>query len=124
MAQPITYWHEKISLSPPDSTNSSQVVRILQTPRVELLHVVLRVGEDIPTHEPQGETIVHCLTGRVELRAHDAFSELLAGQIQVLRGNQPFSIRAHELSSLLLTILEPRTGHPVSLIGQTPDHPR
>jgi quercetin dioxygenase-like cupin family protein len=120
MVQLVSNPAEKVRLPSLDSTESNRVTGVLRTPAVEILHIFVRADEDIPTHEPQGEVIVHCLTGRVGLKTDHVVHQLAAGEILYLRGNQPFSIKACEPSSLLMTILEPQTGGAISLIGQPP----
>ena len=110
--------YEKACLTPVDSVQTSQVLQVLHNPKVEILHVIARVGEDIPAHEPQGIAILHCLSGHIEVSGPSReLAVVTEGEILLLPANEPFLIKPCELSSLLVLILEPQTGGAVSLIG-------
>ena len=90
---------------------------MVKTANVEIIHVVILAGETIPRHEAQGEIVFHCLEGQVSLFALGKTLELRAGQLFYFSINEPFSIRATERSSLLVTIIAPKLGPSVELIG-------
>lgn len=90
---------------------------LVKTANVEIVHIVIPAGEAIPTHEAQGEIILHCLEGRISLSALDTTHEVVAGQLFYFCINEPFSIRGIEQASLLLTIIAPKLGQSVELIG-------
>ena len=96
---------------------TTQKTLLVKTVNVEIIHVVIPAGETIPTHEAQGEIILHCLEGRVSLSALEKTHELKAGQLFYFGINEPFSIKAIERASLLLTIIAPKRGESVALIG-------
>jgi len=90
---------------------------LVKTVDVEIIHVVIPAGETIPTHEAQGEIILHCLEGRVSLSALGITHELKAGRLFYFCINEPFSIHGIEQASLLVTIITPKLGQSVELIG-------
>ena len=91
---------------------------LVKTVNVEIIHAVIAAGKTIPTHEAQGEIVLHCLEGRVSLSALEKTHELKAGQLFYFCINEPFSIQAIERASVLLTIITPKLGESVELIGK------
>ncbi len=79
-----------------------------KTENLELLHLVLPAGKQIPTHRAPGEITVQCLEGRVAFAAYGQSCELVAGQMLFLAAAEPHSLRAIESSSLLVTMLLPK----------------
>jgi quercetin dioxygenase-like cupin family protein len=96
---------------------TTQKTLLVKTVNVEIIHVVIPAGETIPTHEAQGEIILHCLEGRVSLAALGKTHELQAGQLFYFCIDEPFSIQGVEQTSLLVTIIAPKHGQTVELIG-------
>ena len=90
---------------------------LVKTDNVEITHVVIGAGETIPTYEAQGEIVLHCLEGRVSLAALGGTHELKADQLFYFCINEPFSIQGIEQASLLVTIITPKLGQSVELIG-------
>jgi quercetin dioxygenase-like cupin family protein len=90
---------------------------LVKTNDVEVTQVIVPTGTGIPTHEARGETVLHCLVGRVLLTAVREQHELRAGQLLYLLINEPFSIHGMQDSSLLLTIILPKQGPNVEFIG-------
>jgi quercetin dioxygenase-like cupin family protein len=90
---------------------------LVKTANVEIIHIVIPAGETIPTHEAHGEAVFHCLEGRVSLSALGKTHELNAGQLFYFRVNEPFSILGIERASLLVTIIAPKVGQRIELIG-------
>jgi quercetin dioxygenase-like cupin family protein len=90
---------------------------LMKTGDVELVHFLVPASANIPTHEAEGEIVLHCLQGRVEVLLSGSCKELAAGELLLLAGNAPFSIRGVEHSSLLATIITPKQGPNVELIG-------
>ena len=90
---------------------------LVKTANVEIIHSVIPAGEMIPTHEAQGEIVLHCLEGRASMSALGKTVELTVGQLLYLSINEPFSIRAIDRASLIVTIIAPQQGPAVELIG-------
>ena len=98
---------------------AQQQTLLIRTNGVEIIQLVIPAGEQVPTHEAQGEIILHCLEGHVTLAVGGESRELKAGQLLYLIVNEPFSIQGIEAASLLATIILPREGSGVDLIGDS-----
>jgi quercetin dioxygenase-like cupin family protein len=90
---------------------------LVKTGGVEIHQLVIPAGGQVPRHEAQGEIVVHCLEGRIRLDAMAEVHELKGGQLLYLKVNESFSIRAIEDASVLATIILPKQGPGVPLIG-------
>jgi quercetin dioxygenase-like cupin family protein len=77
---------------------------LVSTGRLQLIRVVLPAGKTSHTHQPAGETTIHCLDGNVEVTAAGKVQPLHKNQLLYLLAAEPHSIRAVENSSLLVTI--------------------
>jgi quercetin dioxygenase-like cupin family protein len=95
---------EKIHLPSVDPSRRVKTSALVKTDRFEALELVLRAGEDIPSHAVPGYATVHCLQGRVVIEAAGTI-ELTAGDWLYLDGGRPHSVLALEDSSVLVTIL-------------------
>jgi quercetin dioxygenase-like cupin family protein len=96
---------------------TSRQSTLVKTSQVEVIQLIVPAGRDVPTHKVQGELVVHCLQGEFSLTALGNTYELKSGQLLHLLIDQPFSIRAIEDSSLLVTIVAAKTGGSIELIG-------
>jgi nucleotide-binding universal stress UspA family protein/quercetin dioxygenase-like cupin family protein len=85
---------------------SAHARRLVQTPALELVRLIVRAGREIPAHKSRGEIIVHCLEGRVALNALGTTQELSAGTLVQLPAGEAHSLTGIEDASLLLTILK------------------
>ena len=84
-----------------NSTTSS----LLKAESIQLMRVVLQAGEGIPEHSVVGAITVQCLEGVALVTTPARPIELSAGQLVVLAGGEPHSVRALTDSSLLVTVL-------------------
>ena len=82
---------------------------ILKSSGLELMRMVLPAGKLVPEHQVPGEITIQCLEGRVELTVHGDSQLMRAGDMVYLLGGVPHALRAHEDSSLLVTILLERS---------------
>ena len=76
----------------------SQLVTLIKTDALKVFQLVVPSGRSVPTHEIQGEVIVHCLQGRVSLTALGGVHDLGAGQLLYYSTNEPFSVSGTVLS--------------------------
>ena len=90
---------------------------LVRTAEMEIIHLVIPAGETIPTHEAQGEIVLHCLEGQVSISTLEKAHELKAGQLFYFRINEPISIQGIEQASLLVTIITAKLGKNVELFG-------
>jgi quercetin dioxygenase-like cupin family protein len=90
---------------------------LIKTNDVHVVQILVPAGKEVPTHEAEGQIILHCLEGRVAVNAIGECRELKAGQLLYLVMNEPFSIQGVQHASVLVTIIRPKRGLDVELIG-------
>lgn len=95
----------------------SKVTALVKTNDLVVLQLIIPTGEDVPVHQLQGPIVVHCLQGRISLTATGEAYELRAGQLVYYSANEPFSMLGIEHAVVLVTVVLPRSGQPVELIG-------
>ena len=119
MPEPLAEPGEVIDLRPLEAAfDTHQNILLVKTTDVKILQHFIPAGSSIPTHEAQGEIVVHCLSGRASLRALGESHELETGQLLYLHLNEPFSIEGIEHTALLVTIIAAKRGSSVELIGE------
>jgi len=90
---------------------------LVQTDIVKITQIFIPGGSSIPTYEAAGQIILHCLDGRIVIAAREESHELATGQLLYLTANEPFSIYASSNAVLLATVVSPKQGPMVELIG-------
>jgi len=100
-----------------DTPGDRREMVLVKTSNVEVMYLAIPAGGNIPTYSPYGEVLLHCLDGRVYLSANRLSGALRKGQLVRLEMNEPFSIHAVEHARLLVTIVAPKVGPNVELIG-------
>jgi quercetin dioxygenase-like cupin family protein len=80
---------------------------IVKTRSLELMRIVLRRGEEIPTHSVYGDCTLLCIEGRVAVDAAGIACELQAGQLVLLPPQANYALRALDDASLLMTVQIP-----------------
>ena len=119
MTKPLATPSDVVDLRPSATTgDTNQLIVLVQSPAVEITQLLIPAGSNIPTYEAVGEIILHCLEGRISLEVLGQPHELRAGQLLYLAVNEPFSIRGLERASVLATIIAPKQGLNVVLIGR------
>jgi quercetin dioxygenase-like cupin family protein len=118
MTQHATIHGQTASVQPLTPSDTSRTITLVKTPLVEMIQLIVPAGRDVPTHQAQGEIIVHCLEGRVSLSALGKVYDLMPGQLLHLLIDEPFSIRAIDNASVLVTLIAAKTGGTVALIGR------
>ena len=78
---------------------------IVKADRFEAIRLVVRAGQEIPSHRVSGNITLHCLEGRVTLGLTNSAVDLEAGDWVYLEGGEAHSVEGIEDASLLLTIL-------------------
>jgi len=81
---------------------------LFRSSTVEVVRLIVKAGQEIPQHRSQGEITVHCLEGRVTLRAMGRTHVLEAGMLVALSDGEPHSLTGVEDAAVLLTIVSPR----------------
>ena len=100
-----------------ENLETEQLTTLLESNDVRIIRVVIPGGRNVPRHESEGVSILHCLQGRVELRTPAGKSIVDAGQLICLMRGEPFSIYGVENSALLVTIVRPKLGPNVKVMG-------
>lgn len=77
---------------------------LLKSAQFEVLRLVLRAGETLPSHQVPGEITVQCLEGVVDFKAGAATHRMAIGDFLHLDGHVPHEIKGVEDASLLVTI--------------------
>jgi quercetin dioxygenase-like cupin family protein len=118
MTKPLAKPGDIVDLHPSTmSLDTQQITVLAKTQDVEIIQLLIPKGSSIPTYQAEGEIILHCVEGRVSLAVLDELHELRAGQLLYLALNEPFSIKGLEHASVLATIIAPKKGPNVELIG-------
>lgn len=105
MALPHANHGQLIDLNPLSHySGDSQSTSLIKTDQLQLLHILLRAGQQLPEHKLAGELSIQCLAGRVRLDMHGNHLPLCAGQLTLLHGGETHAVVAELDSSLLLTL--------------------
>lgn len=81
---------------------------LIKTHALELIHVVLVQGRELPPHRVYGELTLHCLEGELHLQIErTAPCVLRANDVVLLPANVRYAVRATQDSSALLTVQIP-----------------
>jgi quercetin dioxygenase-like cupin family protein len=84
---------------------------LFKSDQLEIIRLVLRTGDEIPSHAVIGESTLQCIEGRVALVCNAGERQLGAGQLVHLGGGEQHALRSLEDASLLMTIvLKPAAG--------------
>lgn len=118
MTQPASMPGQTVFVQPLTATEEkSRQITLVKTPQVKVIQLIVPAGRDVPTHQAQGELLVHCLEGRVSLFALGNSYDLTPGQLLHLLIDEPFSIRGIDNASVLMTLIAAKTGGTIELIG-------
>jgi len=82
----------------------SRTVALMKGAQLEVVRLVLPAGKGLPEHQAPGEITVHCLEGLVDLSIGPQTHRLAAGDWVHLAARARHALRAHQDSSLLVTI--------------------
>lgn len=96
---------------------AARCVSLVKSDKFEIFELVVPAGQTVPTHELQGEVVVHCLQGRVSITAFGTSCDLGPEQLLYYLPNEPLSIRGVENASLLVMVTRRSSGERVELIG-------
>ena len=91
------------------SLSDAMTFPLVKEESFEAIRMVIHKGQEISNHQVEGAITIYCLDGRIAFTARGETHDLRAGHWLFLLGNEPHSLRGTEDSSLLLTILFPRS---------------
>jgi quercetin dioxygenase-like cupin family protein len=90
-----------------DSLSSAKTTTLVSSDQMKIVRLVLKAGEQVPTHRAPGELTLVCLEGKLEFTAGGKTWGIVAGRLVHLGGGEPYALRAVEDASALLTIVQP-----------------
>ena len=83
----------------------TQSTSLIETRRLQLLHLVLPAHHDQPLHHVDDECVLQCLTGVVEVVMPGGTRRLQPGDLVVLPAGQVQGLRARTDCAVLATLL-------------------
>lgn len=105
MALTHANYDQLIDLKPLAGDTDSPSMSLIKTEQLQLQHIVLHAGQQLPEHKVAGESTIQCLSGRVSLRTPGYAIPLSAGQLIVLKGGETHALVAEQDACLLVTLL-------------------
>lgn len=82
---------------------------LLKARQLELVHLVLPAGRELPNHSAPGEITLYCIEGTINVHTPDGHACLHAGDVVHLAAEVPHAVVALTDASALLTICLVRT---------------
>ena len=104
-----------------ESLAEATTVPLVKEETFEAIRMVVRKGHEIPDHQVGGAITIYCLDGRIAFTARGQTHDLKAGHWLFLLGNEPHTLLGIEDSSLLLTILFPRSSQERQVSAAPPE---
>lgn len=105
MALPRAQPAQAVDLQPFGARLASEKTHALLKSRdLEVVRLVLKAGQSLPTHRVKGEMTVQCLEDCLEVTTDAQAHRLQAGQLLFLHGGMPHGVRALDAVSALVTI--------------------
>ncbi|MCC0025172.1 MAG: cupin [Hyphomicrobiaceae bacterium] len=97
---------EVIDLRPlGDKLQERKTYALVKTDEFEAVRLIIAKGDEIPSHKVTGQITLLCLEGQVSIEVPDSTISLSKDDWVYLEGSELHSVRAHEDSALLLTIM-------------------
>jgi quercetin dioxygenase-like cupin family protein len=97
---------EIVDLSPLGAALAdARTTALVKAKHFEAIRMIVRAGMKIPSHGVEGETLLHCLEGRITLGLKGGDRLLAAGDWVYLMGGEAHSLTGVEDAQVLLTIL-------------------
>jgi quercetin dioxygenase-like cupin family protein len=87
--------------------HGSETHAILKTRSLELMRIVLRAGEGLPSHHVRGESTLLCIEGVAEVKVEGSAYQLRPNELVLLPAQTQHAVLAIEDVSMLLTIQLP-----------------
>ncbi len=78
---------------------------LVKTDHLELIRMVLSAGKEVREHSAPNEITMYCIEGAIKVGCHDTTQRLEAGRMLFLNAGEPYSLKATEDSSLLVTMV-------------------
>lgn len=103
------------------SLSDAKTFPLVKQETFEAIRMVIHKGHEISGHQVEGAITIYCLDGRIAFTASGQTHELKAGHWLFLHGNEPHTLVGIEDSSLLLTILFPRSSQERQVSAEPPE---
>jgi quercetin dioxygenase-like cupin family protein len=87
----------------------AQTAALTKSPAFEAIHLIVKAGESIPTHQVEGATTIYCIEGGIAVDVGGTTVEMQARDWLYLDPRVSHALRGLADSSLLLTILFDRS---------------
>lgn len=87
------------------SAPAAQTSALVKSAAFEAIHLVVKAGDTIPTHQVEGAITLYCIEGAVSIDAEGRSVEMHPHDWLYLDPHVPHAVRALADSALLLTIL-------------------
>ena len=106
MALPHALSGEVVDVQPYGThIEAAQSVALFKAGQLEVMRLVLQVGQRMPSHHVVGEITLHCLEGSVQVEVGGEHHCLPAGHLMYVAGSVPHALEApQQASSVLVTI--------------------
>ena len=78
---------------------------LAKTDHLELIRMVLPAGKEVREHSAPKEITVHCIEGAIDFHCHGTTRRLEGGQMLFLDAGEPYSLKAVEDSSVLVSMV-------------------
>lgn len=103
------YKSGEISRLAPVDDATARTTALARTPSFEAIHLVVRAGDRLPSHQVAGSMTLYCIAGHIRFEGGSP-PELKTGDWLYLAPGTPHEVEAITDSALLLTILFDRPG--------------
>ncbi|HAH49371.1 MAG TPA: cupin, partial [Planctomycetaceae bacterium] len=104
---------EVLTVAPLGADLESTKTKILvKTDDLEIVRMIIKAGNSLPSHSAQGVLTVQCLEGHVRFKCMGNDHDLKAGQMIYLPHAETHSVECVESAALLLTIVPPQSKKP------------
>ncbi|MBI3838557.1 MAG: cupin domain-containing protein [Planctomycetia bacterium] len=100
---------EVIHLPLGTALQATKTTTLVKSDDLEIIRLVVPKGKEIAAHKAPGPITILCVEGRVLFTAEGKTQELDPGKFLHLSAAQPHAVKGIEDSSLLVTILLPKT---------------
>ncbi|HBL42955.1 cupin domain-containing protein [Gimesia sp.] len=104
---------EVLTVAPLGADLESTKTKILvKTDDLEIVRMIIKAGNSLPSHSAQGVLTVQCLEGHVRFKCMGNDHDLKAGQMIYLPHAETHSVECVESAALLLTIVPSQSKKP------------
>ncbi|HAW31359.1 MAG TPA: cupin [Planctomycetaceae bacterium] len=97
---------EVLTVAPLGSAlESTKTTTLVKTDDLEIIRLIIKAGNSLPSHSAPGALTVQCLEGHVRFKCMGEDHDLKAGQLIYLPHAETHAVECVESAALLLTIV-------------------